>query len=428
MDEKGKENTGSDAGKLLMTTTRTTCRVCGSDKLDSLFSLGEQYVNNFVPKDEVHKGIKAPLELVFCENCTLVQLRHSAPQEILYARFYWYKSGVTETMKKALRDITRTAEEVFHLKSGDVVLDIGSNDGTMLRTYAIPGLITVGVEPADNLVEEGKVGITHFLHDFWDFDRYWSIVGKKAKIVTAIGMFYDMEDPNQFIADPEKAMADDGVFIAQLMCLKNMLDNNDAGNICHEHLEFYSLSSLEFLFNKHNLEIFDIEINDVNGGSYRVYARKKASTVTGLPGGMERVQKARDDEKDLQGKEAFLDFFGRLEENKKKCLDFIRKANEEGKKVWIYGASTKGNVILQYYGLNPELIEAASERSPWKWGKYTIGTGIKCVSEEEARNAQPDYFLVLPYAFFNEMYEREEEWRKNGGRWIVPLPEFRIVD
>lgn len=408
-------------------TTRKTCRVCYSDKLSPLFSLGEQYVNNFVPENEVYKGIKAPLELVFCDNCTLVQLKHTAPQELLYSRFYWYKSGVTETMKKALRDITEKAERMFNLKAGDVVLDIGSNDSTMLRTYTVPELITIGVEPADNLVEEGKVGITYHIHDFWNFEKYWAVVGKKAKIVTAIGMFYDMEDPNEFIADSVKAMADGGVFIAQLMCLKNMLDKNDVGNICHEHLEFYSFSSLEFLFNKHGLEIFDIEINEVNGGSYRVYARKKGSTVEGFPGGMQRVHQVREEEKDLQGKQVFLDFFSRLEENKKVCLDFVNQAKAEGKTIWVYGASTKGNVILQYYGLDHTVIPAASERSPWKWGKYTIGSGIKCVSEEEARAAQPDYFLVLPYAFFNEMYEREVEWRSKGGKFIVPLPEFRVV-
>ena len=176
----------SDNLKLI---TRETCRVCNSNNLSHLFTLGEQYVNNFIKKEDLDKCIKAPLEMVFCENCTLVQLKHTAPQELLYARFYWYKSGVTDTMKKALRDITSKAEEMFDLKEGDVVLDIGSNDGTLLRTYTITGLVTVGVEPADNLVEEGKQGLTHHIHDFWYYDVYKEALGKKAKIITAIGMF-----------------------------------------------------------------------------------------------------------------------------------------------------------------------------------------------------------------------------------------------
>jgi len=407
---------------------RKTCRVCGSDKLVFLYSLGDQYVNNFIEKDQLEQCIKAPLDLIFCENCTLVQLKHTAPQELLYSRFYWYKSGVTNTMKKALSEITETIQNLFSLKRGDVVLDIGSNDGTLLRSYTIPGLITVGVEPADNLQTEGQVGLDHFIHDFWNIEKYDEIVEKKARVITALGMFYDMENPNQFIADAEKALSNDGVFIAQLMCLKNMLESNDVGNICHEHLEFYSFASLEFLLKKNGLEIFDVEINTINGGSYRIFAKKIGSChVQETKSAAERVQKVIDDEKELQNLQVHQDFFQRLEENKRKCVTFIKKEVSQGKKVWVYGASTKGNVILQYYGLNHELIEAASERSPWKWGKYTIGSMIPCVSEDEARKVQPDYFLVLPYAFFDEFYVREKKWRDQGGKFIVPLPEFRIV-
>lgn len=417
----------NSAEEYLKIITRSTCRVCGSDKLSPLFSIGTQYVNNFIDREELKDCIQAPLEMVFCENCTLVQLKHTAPQELLYARFYWYKSGVTDTMRKALRDVTETVERMFPLEKGDVVLDIGSNDGTMLRTYTVPDLILVGVEPATNLAEEGKRGLTYFINDFWEHDKYYEVVGKKAKIITALGMFYDMENPNQFIADSAKALTDDGVFIAQLMCLKSMLDQNDVGNICHEHLEYYSFSSLEYLFNKNGLEIIDIEINDVNGGSYRIYARKQGATVKPSRGASDRIKSIKEEEKKFSDKQVYQEFFARLEKNKKKCVNFIKQEISHGKKVWIYGASTKGNVILQYYGLDHTMIEAASEKSPWKWGKYTVGTMIPCVSEEEARKAQPDYFLVLPYAFFDEFYEREKKWRQKGGKFIVPLPEFRVV-
>ena len=316
---------------------------------------------------------------------------------------------------------------MFELKKGDVVLDIGSNDGTLLRTYTIPGLITVGVEPADNLVREGKQGLVHHIHDFWNYEKFENIVGKKVKIITAIGMFYDMENPNQFIADSTKALTDDGIFIAQLMCLKNMIDSNDIGNICHEHLEYYSFKSLEYLFNKNGLEIFDVEINNVNGGSYRIYAKKIGAIIQENNGSFDRVRDVRESEKQLTNKQVHIDFFNRLEYNKRKCVAFIKKEVSKGKKVWVYGASTKGNVILQYYGLDHRFIEAASERSPWKWGKYTVGTMIPCVSEHEARMVQPDYFLVLPYSFFSEIFEREKEWRKKGGKFILPLPEFRVV-
>lgn len=407
------------------TTSITKCRVCKSDHLIDLFSIGNIYISNFPEKAD--DGIKAPLEMVMCDQCKLVQLRHSAPQELLYSRFYWYRSGVTDTMKKALRDITKSVEDRMHLQEGDVVLDIGSNDGTMLRTYEVPGLVTVGVEPASNLAEEGAKGIDYFIGDFWSYDTYFNAVGKKAKVITAIGMFYDMEDPSQFIADAAKAMTDDGMFIAQLMCLKNQLDTNDVGNICHEHLEFYSLHSLEYMLNANGFEIIDIEHNLVNGGSYRVYCGLKGGNPPKIEGAQERIAKYRKEEEGIDTVEVHKAFFERIEENKRKCVEFVRHAKAEGKRVWVYGASTKGNTILQYYGLDHNDIEAASERSPEKWGKVTVGTGIPIVSEEEARKAAPDYFLVLPYAFFDEMYKREEEWRNGGGQFIVPLPEFRVV-
>lgn len=406
-------------------TTISKCRVCGSTDIDSLYSLGDLYVSNF--PERADDGIKAPLEMVMCNHCSLVQLKDTAPQELMYTRFYWYRSGVTDTMKKALRNITEEIENRILLTAGDIVLDIGSNDGTMLRTYTVDGLIKVGVEPASNLAEEGGKDLDYFINDFWEYENYEKIVGKKAKVITAIGMFYDMEDPNQFIRDAARALTDDGIFVAQLMCLKNMLDTNDVGNICHEHLEFYSLSSLDYLFDQNGFEIIDIDHNEVNGGSYRVYAGLKGGNPPTIEGAKERLEKYRNQEAALASKEAHVEFFKRIEENKKKCVDFIRREVANGKKVWVYGASTKGNTILQYYGLDHNDIEAASERSPEKWGKVTVGTGIPIVSEEEARKANPDYFLVLPYAFFDEFYKREEEWRKGGGQFIVPLPGFRVV-
>jgi len=407
--------------------TRQTCRVCNSKKLTFIFSLGNLYVNNFISKRDEKEAIRCPLELVFCENCTLLQLRHTTSNEILFSKFYWYKSGVSDSMKKALRNIAEKAEKMCYLKENDVVLDIGSNDGTLLKNYTVPGLVRVGFEPATNLIEEGKQGLTYFINDFWNYETYNKIVKKKTKVVTAIAMFYELEDPNRFVNDVAKVLTNDGIFILQLMSLKNMIDMNDVGNIIHEHLEYYSFASLEYLFNKHGLKIIDVEINDVNGGSYRIYAKLKSSDAKPADGAEERIRKVREDEKSLQNKDIYFEFFKRIEETKIKCVDFIKSEVSKGKKIWIYGASTKGNTILQYYGLDNKLIEAASERCPEKWGKYTIGTMIPIVSEEEARKANPDYFLVLPYAFINEFIEREKEWRNKGGKFIVLFPTFRII-
>lgn len=419
-------------------TTRKTCRVCGSKDLTPLFSLGEQYVNNFVDENREGEGEKCPIDLELCNNCTLVQMKHTAPQAILYKRFYWYRSGVTETMKRALYDVVSSGLLLVDAQNGDVVLDIGSNDGTLLRCYQNKKLVTVGVEPAKNLAEEGAKGVDVFINDFWNIESYNSAIVQnqqwptRAKIITAIGMFYDLEDPNQFIGDVAKALSTDGIFIAQLMCLRDMFRRNDVGNLAHEHLEYYSLKSLEYLFKKHGMQIFDIEQNDVNGSSTRLYVRLIDNTLPPRPkGSVQRVEAVFREERtngfDLW--QTYKFFFKKMEHNKNVVVDFIKDMVKCGKTVWVYGASTKGNTILQYYGLDHTLITGAAERSPEKYGKFTIGTMIPIVSEAEARMNAPDYFLVLPYAFIDEFVEREkdQEWRKTGGKFILPLPEFRLV-
>jgi NDP-4-keto-2,6-dideoxyhexose 3-C-methyltransferase len=393
------------------------CRLCSSNNLEEAFSLGEQYINDFVDKDKIKSGIKAPLDLVMCRDCSLIQLRHTAPQEILYTRHYWYRSGVTQTMRDGLRDVAENIERMVELKKDDVVLDIGANDGTLLSSFINKDIITVGCEPANNLINMLNKNAKYVMHDFWSSEAYdkcareWKI--GKAKVITALGMFYDLDDPNKFINDIKETLSQDGIFVAQLMCLASMLNKNDLGNICHEHIEYYSYESLKYMFEKNKLEIFKVEENNINGGSYRIYARHLKNGSISF-----NEQCSLND---------LHDFKYRVDDNRQKCVQFIRDEVSKGKKVYVYGASTKGNVILQYYGLNANLITAAAERSPEKVGKYTIGTGIPIISEDEARKLQPDYFLVLPWAFFNEFYERESEWRKKGGKFIVPLPEFRVV-
>lgn len=402
----------------LKTIEHHNCRLCGSSDLTDLFSIGNQFINNFVSKDQIGRGLRAPLDLMYCNKCSLIQLRHTAPQELLYSGFYWYRSGVTQTMKNALRDVSKCIEDLVDLKSGDVVLDIGANDGTLLETYTNKNLIRVGCEPAKNLTQELAQRASYVINDFWSVNNYqeksnqWG--GAKAKVVTALGMFYDLEDPMTFIGDITKVLDSEGVFVAQLMCLASMLKQNDLGNICHEHIEYYSLKSLKYLFENNGLEIFKVEENYVNGGSYRIYARHYKQGSIPL-----------NEDISLQDIE---DFKNRVDLNKEKCVDFIKNEVSKGKKVYVYGASTKGNVILQYYDLDASLIKAAAEKSPEKWGKYTVGSWIPIVSEEEARLDKPDYFLVLPWAFFDEFYERESEWRKSGGKFIVPLPNFRVVE
>jgi len=393
------------------------CLLCGNKILKNIFSLVNLFVSNFVEKKKIRKGIRAPLNLLYCKKCTLIQLSHIAPQEIMYKRFYWYRSGVTKTMKDGLKDLYKESLKFINLKKNDVVLDIGANDGTLLNFYKNKKIKTIGCEPANNLKKYLKKKCDYVISDFWNKENLDKILIKnklrKPKIITAIGMFYDLEKPNIFIKDAADSLADDGIFIAQLMCLKSMIEKNDLGNICHEHIEFYSLKSLKYLFENNGLEIFKIDENDINGGSYRIYCRKFVKGSIKLK--KENVLKMIDN------------FVKRIKSNKIKILDFINKEQKNGKTFFLYGASTKGNTVLQYYGLNNENIKYAAERSPEKWGKYTIGSGIKIISEKKARQLNPDYFFVTPWGFIKEFVKRERKWLNKGGTFLVPFPKMKLI-
>ena len=404
--------------KIPRTIKISKCRLCSHKKFLKIHSFGNLFVSNFVSKKDVYNGVKAPLDLVYCKKCKLLQLRHSAPQEIMYKQFYWYRSGITSTMKNALKDIFLTVKKMSILDKNDTVLDIGANDGTLLSYFKKEKYITIGCEPAKNLTKFLKKNCKYVLNGFWNSKDLKKILKtkkiKKPKLITAIGMFYDLENPSKFIADAAEVLDDEGIFIAQLMCLKSMLKKNDLGNICHEHLEFYSYDSLKYLFEKNGLKIFKIEENEINGGSYRIYCKKNISQSI-----------AYQEKTNLFEIKKFI---RRVELNKKKCLTFLTKAVKKGLKVFIYGASTKGNTLLQYYGINHKLIKFAAERSPEKWGKYTVGSGVKIISENKARKLNPDYFFVMPYAFIKEFIKREKKWLKKGGKFILPYPNFKVIN
>ncbi len=412
----------------------TSCRICGSKNLIPILSLGEQYVSNFVDFPTKEKLV-VPLDLVLCDansgGCGLLQLKHTASPETMY-RNYWYKSGMNQTMKDALADITAKAKKLVKLVPGDVVIDIGCNDGTLLRSYGLSDITLVGFEPAMNLVDEAGIGATKIINDFFNVRSFHNnFAGKKAKIITSIAMFYDLDEPNVFVSDIAACLDKDGVWIVQMSYLPLMLETNAFDNICHEHLEYYSLLSLENLLKRHNLEVFDVELNDVNGGSFRVYIKHAGSgKINAAPGAGERLAKQHEYESKLglNNKKIYEEFSLRVKSIKDELIEFIKAEAAKGKKIYIYGASTKGNTLLQYCGLDASLIKAAAERNPYKWGKKTVGTLIPIISEEQARSEKPDYFLVLPWHFLKEFISREAGYLKNGGKFIVPLPEFKIID
>jgi len=395
------------------------CRICFSDNIRDILSLGDQFLSEFRDKGMPDKVY--PVNMVMCKNCTLVQLKESTPQEILYTDNYGYYSGINNTIKADLKDVVDSAMGMVELWENDIVIDIGSNDGTLLKNYPCE-LARIGFDPVSKFGEFYKdQDNLLFINDYFSYEALIKAykeqgVNRKAKIVTAISCFYDLEDPNKFVADVAKILHPQGVFIIEQNYLATMLDNLAFDNIVHEHLEYYTLKSLEYLLEKHFLKVVDVRVNTINGGAFRVYVKH-----------MSNVEKMRIIEKKmrLDNQFTYVLFGMKVKKIAKQVHDFVEKVIKEGKTVYIYGASTRGNTLLQVCGLDSKLIKAAVERNPVKYGKKFLG--IPIISEEQARKDKPDYMLVLPWFFKDEFIKREEAYLKQGGHLIFPLPEFRII-
>jgi NDP-4-keto-2,6-dideoxyhexose 3-C-methyltransferase len=414
---------------------RTTCRVC-EGALELVLSLGDLFVSDF-PSPDQRDGARGPLDLALCRDCKLLQLMHTIPAETMY-RNYWYRSGTNQSMRDALADITHKAERLIHLKPGDAVLDVGCNDGTLLGSYRTHGIIRVGFDPAQNLSTYSRATADTVVTTFFGAAAYAqepSLRGVRPRVVTSIAMFYDLEDPNSFVADIKQVMAPEGLWIVQMSYLPLMLKQNAFDNICHEHLEYYSYGSMEALLERHGMRVVDVELNDVNGGSIRLYIRnddadeRQFADDTQRALAADRIAALADDETAmaLESKSTYEDFALRVARIKSDVVDYVRRQTGAGKKVFVYGASTKGNTLLQYFGLDHTIIEAAAERNPDKWGKVTAGTRIPIISEQEARARRPEYFLVLPWHFIEEFQARERAYLRDGGRFIVPMPHFTLL-
>ncbi len=328
-------------------------------------------------------------------------------------------------MRKALSDLVFKTCEIAKPSQSDLVLDIGCNDGTLLRSYSIKGLFLVGFEPAENLVQEASNGTNWIFNDFFSAKTFKRKFGeRKAKIVTSVAMFYDLEDPNRFVADLAKILGPDGVWAVQQNYLATMLEQNGFDNIGHEHLEYYTLKTMQELLKRHGLEIFDVETNDVNGGSFRTFIGNQGKHP--IRNTVSLLQK-HEDRLALGSHATYERFAGNIQKIRTRVRDFVIGEVKSGKTVYVYGASNRGNTILQYCGLDHTIINKAADANPEKWGRKTAGTLIPIISKEEARKEKPDYFLILPHHFLEEIVEDERVYLEEGGKLIVPLPEFRIV-
>lgn len=413
---------------------RKTCRVCGSDSLKPVIDLGEQFLQgSFVkPGKELPPMRKIPCEIVRCNPeaderaCGLLQMRHSVPPAILYAA-YWYRSGTNNTMRNHLKQIAEQAANLIG-KPDARVLDIGCNDGTLLKSYPAE-FVKFGVDPSDVAQEAAGENIK-VVQDTFPSEQLTSVTGgEKFDIITSIAMFYDLEDPVAFCREIKRLLAPDGVWIFEMSYMPRMLELNSYDTICHEHLEYYSLAVLEKILKLADLKIFEISFNEINGGSIRCAATHAGSAKYDTAENNAFINQIRQKEFDLllDTDAPYAEFQHRIETEREKLRALLLDLKRQGRRIHIYGASTKGNTILQFCGIDASIIECAAERNPDKYGAQTLGTNIPIVSEAESRAMNPDYYLVLPWHFKTEFVERERETLDRGVGFIFPLPTIEIV-
>lgn len=408
------------------------CRISG-EKLTPIMDFGEIYLNNFLkyPNKSAPTG---KLKLGFGKKSKLLQLLDTADQDKLYKN-YWYRSGTNQTMTDQLKDIVDLIPKWINLKKGDVVLDIGCNDGTLLKHYKKLGKFhRVGIDPATNIAKEGKLNCESHSVSFFDKKVFFKLTKEKAKVITSIAMFYDLDNPSKFVSDIKDCLNDDGIWITQFSYTPLMMNLNAFDNIIHEHIEYYTLESIIPLLKKYNLEIIDADINDVNAGSLRLVIKKKKNDLQGAADFTKEIGKLRLKslvlyEKKLQydKKKIYVNFKKNVDNQKRNLIQILSKLKKQKKLVLGYGASTKGNTLLQYYGITDKLLPGIAERQKQKVGLLTVGSWIPIISEEEMRNKNPDYLLVLPWQFIHEFIIREKDFLKRGGKFIVPLPKVKII-
>lgn len=415
--------------------TRQTCRLCGSRALTPVVSLGDQYIGGAFAKPDCTPPVqrRIPLDLVRCDPaldqnaCGLVQMRHSVPPRVLYAS-YWYRSGVNQTMRDHLAGIAHMAEDIAGLKAGDLVLDIGCNDGTLLKSYRTEGIKPLGIDPS-NVVAHARAAGLQVVNDFFSAAALRSAYPEqKPKVITSIAMFYDLENPNAFVADIKDSLHADGVWVLELSYLPTMLEINSFDTICHEHLEYYSLAPMERLLAEHGLEVIDVTLNGSNGGSFRI-AAGHAGKTNPSDAARERVQtlRLREFEQAYDTDAPYALFRKNIEKIRKDIRAFLKKAKAQKKLVHGYGASTKGNTTLQFCGVTPDLLPAIADRNPDKFGTRTVGTNIPIISEEASRKLKPDFYLALPWHFIEEFKKREHEFLKRGGKFVMPMPQVHFI-
>ena len=401
------------------------CRNCKNTELFDLFSLGKISFTGRFPNTIRQNVPKAYLNVLMCKKCKLVQLDRNFDLNYLYGKSYGYRTGINKTMTDHIKKIVRKCSALVKLKSKQYVLDIGSNDATLLNFYP-NDIIKVGVDPLVNKYKKFYKKINYKISNFFKIKDIEKIkIKKKFKIISALSVFYDLRDPNKFIKEIKKILDDKGVFVLEHVDLYYIIKNNIFDTICHEHLVFYSSKIIIEMMKNNGLKVFNHEYNEINGGSSRYYICHSKTNFK-VSKNIKKVL-LRENLQGIELKKTYKLFFTKILNEKIKLIKLIKKIKNEEQDIHGYGASTKGNVLLQFYNINNKVVNYIADRNPLKWNSFTPGTRIKIISESQSRKIKPHFYLVLPWHFKNEILIREKNIRKKGTKFIFPLPKVRVV-
>lgn len=393
------------------------CRACSSDRLVQFLDLGNQYLSDFRRDDS--KTPQYPLVAVFCERCTLVQLKHTTPQKEMYHDRYGFKSGVSESIRN---DLDNVVTHAFQYQNDPTNwLDIASNDGTLL-SFVPEDVYRVGVDPVTFLCKEAKAHANKIINEYF---TNTCLGGEKFDVITSISCFYDMPDPNAFVDDVAQSLSQHGVWIIQQNYLLTTMELSAVDNFCHEHLEYYTLKSLEHLLDKYDLEVNEVYLSMVNGGSIRTVVSHKGAFNVDRSVFEQRIVEENYGVEDIG---TYRDFAESVFTELNNLYRVVKAAKNDDKKVYILAASTRGATIWQSAEIDNTLIGAAVERNPAKVGKNFTAIGVPIISEAQARLDNPDYMIIGPWFFADEIVERERDYVENGGKLIIPLPKVKIID